>query len=65
MRSNSIQLLDRNLFMIQASNGVVVTLLVSEEDVLLLPVTSLSNPLDTIMFISCFRRLSREMCWGQ
>lgn len=43
--------------MIDGSKGVVVSVFVSADDVLLLPVTSLSNPLGVTMFISCFRWL--------
>lgn len=62
MYSRARLLFDRNLFITEDSKGRVVSVFVSVDEVLLLPVTSLSNPFGVTMFMSSFRWLSTDMC---
>lgn len=48
--------------MTEGSNGAVSSLLRLADEALLLPVTSLSNPLGATMFMSSFSCPSTDMC---
>ncbi|KAK2814394.1 hypothetical protein Q5P01_000522 [Channa striata] len=61
---SSVQLLERNLF-ITAGRAGVASPFTSEGEVLLLPVTSLSNPLGATMFMSSLRRPSPDLSPGR